>query len=201
MTKKEIREIAVKLGWELQEATEAVNKLSREDSVIKNWSKFFKLCVDANSPKERWERASASIYTQIKNKDLVRTICAWLYKTDPSFMVCALFNMADHRNERGTSPFPWRTLQMEKSFTLGFTRPLLPGFFSDNPLLNPVELSNQLLERWMTNKENDEGITPHSTLLKVIGQVGFMAFHIQRFRIQASVYSFNPLLNSLIKKD
>jgi len=191
--KKVFKEIAVTIGWDLEEVTEAMNKLLTEVSIIEDWEQFFRLCVDAKTPEERWERTSSYIYKEIKNNNPVDTICEWLFILDPSFMVCSLFNMAHHVNKRRTSPFWWRALQIQKSFTTKLNPPLLPGSFSDNPLLDPVVLSYELLDRWIRDIDFNENFVIHSIMLNVVEKVGFAAFQIRTFRDTAFYYSLNPL--------
>ncbi|MDA2920783.1 hypothetical protein MYX76_15055 [Desulfobacterota bacterium AH_259_B03_O07] len=203
MRKKQIKEIAIKLEWEIEEVLEAVNNLLKGESIIKDWNKFFKLCVDTKNPEERWERVRKSIYNQIPNNGLVESICKCLYFPDPCFTVCALFNMSDMK--KGSSVMNcnlayaiWRNHKERKSFEIVVhcdRDTYWPHLFFE-PALDSVTLCNHFFTWVICDKVKNR----QSILRDIVTRTGFLAFNINAFRVIASDFIFYPQKTSLAKQ-
>ncbi|GJM15987.1 MAG: hypothetical protein DHS20C13_13140 [Thermodesulfobacteriota bacterium] len=195
MKKNEIGKIANKLGWEFEETEEAIKELLHEKSIIKDWKKFFNMCLATKDPHARMRRVIEYLNSQLPNKksDLVEIICDWLHIPDPCFSVWALYNIADLKKERRNSYYWWKNLRMQKSFKLLFTTKTLPGIFYSDNLYDPSELCDHYLSRLVKDKEEYvESISADSFLLAVVARVGFLAFNVSAFRAHASWYSLDP---------
>lgn len=197
MTKKEIKLIGSKLGWEYQETEEAIKKLLKERSIIKDWRKYFNICLGYTNPEDRWINIRELLKDQIGDEDIVELICECSYSPDPCFAVWALFNISDKKKECRNSYFWWRELQRRRSFHIGFSTKSIPGLFYSNPLFDP----NDLLDHFLSYLIGGEGFKrSQSILLQVAERVGFSAFRISAFRSQALWYDFDPVLYKFAKK-
>ncbi|MDA2921479.1 hypothetical protein MYX76_18640, partial [Desulfobacterota bacterium AH_259_B03_O07] len=159
-------------GWEFEETKEAVKKLLQKESIIKDWRRFFKICVEAENPEERWTKVRDNLHNQLLKKDLVETICKWLYIPDPCFSVCALFNLADNRDLNGHSYAHWEGFRRLKRFVAVIK--YWPRMFFD-PVFDPVSMCDYFLTQLIWGIPDEDR---HSVFHKVIEKVGFMAFNI-----------------------
>jgi len=201
--KQLLKEIASKLEWEIEEVSEAFKELLEMKSIIKSWDKFFKLCVDAKNPEERWERARESIYNQIPKKGLVESICKCLYFPDPCFIVCALFNMGDMK--KGNSLIycnmaysTWRTHKERKSFAIivhTTENAYWPHLFFE-PALDPVTLCDHFFTWIIAGKVKNR----QSILRDVVTKAGFLAIKINAFRVMLTEFITYPKKTPLAKK-
>lgn len=194
MRKRDIKVIASNLGWELEEVSEALQKLKKEQTIISNWDSYFKLCTDSSVPEERFTKVTNLIYptlNRLNQDNLVSLICKWIYKPDPLFDVCAVFNLAYYKNAKGTLPHWLRALQVEKTFVIKFNK-LLPGTFSLDPLQDRFSLCDLVIDRVVSGKEVNNEFSVHSTMIEVINKIGFMAFNLSVFRTRSFYYSSDP---------
>lgn len=200
MRRNQIIKIANKLGWEAQETETAVIKLLKEKSIVKDWKTFFRICVQSENPEKRGTRVREYLHSLPIKKDLVETICDWLYNPDPCFHLPALFNMADTRKESRKSRFWHGELQRAKTFILKPSLPLLAGALSPDPLCDPAGLCDQFLTSFIMKPDRNGNIYIRPLLFAVIARVGFMAFNLTIFRHQASWYSLDPKKNIFAKE-
>jgi len=189
MTKKEIARIANKLGWEFEETKEAVEKLLKEESIIEDWKEFFKICIEAKGARERWKKVYDRICKQLAKKDLVETICKWLYVPDPSLSVCSLFNMADDRESSFASNYQWSVFKLLKSFT-PFIAPVV-----DKPPVDPESISDHFISRLIRERKDR-----YSIFEEVIAKMAFMAFNITAFREMVTSFAINPQESPRVKE-
>lgn len=197
MRQKNIKDIAKQLGWDLEEVSEAVKKLEKEQSILIDWDNFFELCIKSKDPIERWINVYDRIYPIIfkfNQDELIELICKWIYKPDPLFDVWALFNLAFYKNNDGGLAIWLQTLQIEKSFTwLSDSALAYPnGIIFENKNLNSFGLCDEILSHIIWKKEVNNEFSVHSTLLKVISKTGFAAFNVGAFKTKCSLYSANP---------
>ena len=194
MKKNKITRIANKLGWKFEETKEAIEYLLKNESIIKDWEKFFKICVEAEDPQERWTGVRKEVFSQLPKKDLVETICKWLYQPDPCFSVCALFNVADDRDLNVHSYVHWKGYRLIKRF--GGVTKHWPRMFFD-PVFDPVSMCDYLLTRLIKEIPDEDR---HSIFHNVIAKVGFMAFNITAFRDKATDFTTDPTKDILAKE-
>jgi len=172
----------------LNETSEAITELLNEESIVDDWGNFLTLCVESTNQEQRWEGVRKYLFDRISEKNLKDIICKWVYKPDPCFSVCALFNLSelkeDHRVEFRVM---CAATQKHRSLLLKI---------SDISLLSADITDELLCDKFLSfliRRYNESGkINIHNLILQVISSAGFLAFNLTIFRHFTSWSAIDP---------
>lgn len=195
LKKRLIRETSKVLSWQTREVEDALLELSEQHSIVKNWSKFFKLCLDTRSPNERMAKINQFLKDNLKSQDVVRTVCDLLYNPDPCFSALCIFNGADI-GRTINKEILWPLHLGRKSFLvwtvfLGEQPLTLEKDWRADPRFDAYELCADFLHSFVI-RETEESANLESLFFDVVGQIGFLVFKVAAFRNIASRYSYDP---------
>jgi len=203
MKKMEIKKIADKLGWEINETRNAIQELSQCNSIV-NCELFALICADAKSIEQRWVKVLEYLLDELK-LDLVSLISKLLDNTDPCFNVLATFNL----NEVSSNRKPKILYELhggKKSFLItDYIHPLDHPMNSYkslhlNPKFDATELCYEFLDSLLIYKVREKGVNILSIMVQVVKNVGLLALEIKAFRNLSSFYSFDPTQQNGIKQ-
>lgn len=96
------KKLSKKFNWTQKQANEALEGFKYQPSILesKQLERFLNICIDCNSPEERYEKATLCFLPQLSKKDLLETICGLLY-IDSGFIALATFNTRDYIETNG----------------------------------------------------------------------------------------------------
>jgi hypothetical protein len=203
LTKKDIKEIADKLGWETGEVEEALQKLSEEKSVIvKNWKKFFRICLNYRDSSKRRSEIQKYLIEENINSDLLEIMCELCLSPDPCFFVLAAFNLSELKNTEkrpGVKDIyqkEWATLKGLKSFfqqsKVGeeYIKHVIEEF---DGTVNAREL-NDHFAFLLLRRRSKQGVDTDSLMSDVAERMGYATFTLSYFSDLARQYSRDPML-------
>lgn len=209
MTKKEMKRIADKLGWEVKGVETALKELFKEKSMVENWGEFFKLCLEppnrssAYTTELEWrkERIFQFLRENLKG-NLVETICDLIHFEEPCFYVLAFFNLSSKMRIQLATPGEktiWELLKKRNSFLVyKLTEAFYPitsinmvTSIGSDELLNGIPLCGAFLSELLL-LSRAHGVDLYGVLLEVLARVGFLVFNVPLFRLMASEYSYDP---------
>jgi len=199
----------------------AIRKALERKSVVKDWKKFLRICLEPDPKKVYVESRTSKVFnyltTAMQDDDLVATICRLLKKHDPCFWFLALFNLTDFHDEYSDSAGPLdsslmlpTTIQPRTEYQTALKSLIqillwdgpwegqvswAEGFI-EFPKSNPYVLQDRFLFDLIDDKIKQKDLKREdidSVLIQVAAEVGFLVFNFSWFRQIASTYETNPI--------
>lgn len=194
LKKNELKRLAKKLNWEIDETEAAVKEYLELPSLV-NGEELLRILMTTNNAKERSGEVIVFLLRKLSDKiktrtDLIEVICDIL-NIDCCFHALSIFNRQDilkPKSKKMSKSFLVKELLSSLS-SQSMINKLKPG---QRKFLEPEELAYRFLDTFVvtlvmveseeTNKRIGEPGVWWNIIIDVVGRVGFKAFNITIFK-------------------